>query len=80
MKQNPTILLTGATGYIGGRLLRVLQNHGFSIRCIARRPEALQHRANETTEIVYGDALKRETLTDVFKDIEVASYFVHSLG
>ena len=80
MKKPPFILLTGATGYIGGRLLRVLQDNGFRVRCMARRPEALAYKANATTEIVYGDALRRESLTDVFKDIDVAFYFVHSLG
>lgn len=76
------ILLTGATGYIGGRLLRALKEEGDQVRCMARRPEALKHQADERTEIVYGDPLKRESLEqgNVFKDIDVAFYFVHSLG
>ena len=37
-KSNLPILLTGATGYIGGRLLRVLENAGHRVRCITRRP------------------------------------------
>ena len=35
----PCIFLTGATGYVGGRLLSVLQRYGYRIRCVARRPE-----------------------------------------
>ncbi|MEX0684185.1 MAG: NAD-dependent epimerase/dehydratase family protein, partial [Dehalococcoidia bacterium] len=37
----PPILLTGATGYVGGRLLHALLERGERIRCLARRPEAL---------------------------------------
>ncbi|UCE06544.1 MAG: NAD(P)H-binding protein, partial [bacterium] len=78
----PNILLTGATGYIGGRLLRVLKEKEYQVRCMTRRPEALRHQEDERIEIVYGDPLKRESLEqgDVFKDIDVAFYFVHSLG
>ena len=37
-RQGPPILLTGATGYIGGRLLRVLEERGERVRCLTRRP------------------------------------------
>ncbi len=82
MSNKSKILLTGATGYIGGRLLRSLKEQGYFVRCMARRPEALKHQVDERTEIVYGDPLKRESLEkeNVFKDIDIAFYFVHSLG
>lgn len=82
MSDKPHILLTGATGYIGGRLLRVLQENNYRVRCMARRPEALKSNVNESTEVVYGDPLKRETLEsgNVFRDVDVTFYFVHSLG
>jgi len=82
MSNKLKILLTGATGYIGGRLLRALKEQGYFIRCMARRPEALKHQVDERTEIVYGNPLTRESLEqeNVFKDIDVAFYFVHSLG
>jgi len=82
MSSKPKVLLTGATGYIGGRLLRSLKEQGYHVRCMARRPEALKHQIDDRTEIVYGDPLKRESLEqgNVFKDIDVAFYFVHSLG
>ncbi|UCE07212.1 MAG: NAD(P)H-binding protein, partial [bacterium] len=78
----PKILLTGATGYIGGRLLRVLKEKEYDVRCMTRRPDALRHQADERTEIVYGNPLEREPLEqgNVFEDIDVAFYFVHSLG
>jgi nucleoside-diphosphate-sugar epimerase len=49
------ILLTGATGYVGGRLLTALEAAGYHIRCLARRPEALQHRVGSRVEIMAGD-------------------------
>ena len=55
--RRPPILLTGATGYVGGRLLRVLEERGERVRCLTRRPEAVTaHR--DTTTIVAGDVLE----------------------
>ena len=51
------ILLTGATGYVGGRLLRVLEEQGHRVRCLARRPEFLKSKVSAGTEIVAGDVL-----------------------
>ncbi len=80
MKNNKKILLTGATGYIGGRLLRVLKEAGYSIRCMARRPESLSHWKDGNTEIVYGDPLNKDSLNTIFEGVDVAFYFIHSLG
>jgi nucleoside-diphosphate-sugar epimerase len=41
-RRGPRILLSGATGYIGGRLLRALEAGGNKVRCLARRPERLR--------------------------------------
>lgn len=78
--RQPLILLTGATGYVGGRLLRRLQEDGCRVRCLARRPEYLQARANEHTEIVGGDVLQADTLADVCEGVDVAYYLIHSMG
>ena len=48
----PLILLTGATGYIGGRLLKALERQAYRLRCLARRPDFLGPRVAPTTEIV----------------------------
>jgi uncharacterized protein YbjT (DUF2867 family) len=45
------ILLTGATGYIGGRLLRLLEKQGYRVRGLARRPEVLRQKADASTEV-----------------------------
>jgi uncharacterized protein YbjT (DUF2867 family) len=74
------VLLTGATGYIGGRLLRRLEEAGIPVRCLARRPEALANRVGPGTEIVAGDVLDRASLDLALRGVEVAYYLVHSMG
>ncbi|HET6424594.1 MAG TPA: SDR family oxidoreductase [Planctomycetaceae bacterium] len=74
------ILLTGATGYVGGRLLSLLQQRGVSVRCFTRRPEALHGQVSGTTEVVQGDVLDPASLTPAFEGVETAYYFVHSMG
>ena len=74
------ILLTGATGYIGGRLLHVLQNAGHRVRCMTRRPEALQSCVAPTTEVVSGNVLDGDSLKGTMEGVEIAYYMVHSMG
>jgi len=72
------ILLTGTTGYIGGRLLRRLEGGGHLLRCLARTPEAVR-TTTHTTEVVQGDVLDPATLHDACADVDTAYYLVHSL-
>ncbi len=74
------ILLTGATGYVGGRLLSILQQRGMRVRCLARRPEALSARVNSTTEIAACNVLDRSSLSAALTGVDTAYYFVHSMG
>jgi uncharacterized protein YbjT (DUF2867 family) len=74
------ILLTGATGYVGGRLLPLLETTGHSVRCFARRPEALAARVAPDTEVVEGDVLDRAQLDAAMSDVNLAYYLVHSMG
>jgi uncharacterized protein YbjT (DUF2867 family) len=74
------ILLTGATGYVGGRLLKALQKSDHQLRCLARKPESLARGAGTGTAVVRGDALDYETLAAALIDIDVAYYLVHSMG
>jgi uncharacterized protein YbjT (DUF2867 family) len=78
--KEPTVMLTGATGYVGGRLLPLLEQRGLRVRCLARRPEHLQARVGKRTEVVQGDVLDRESLQGVFDGVETAYYLVHSMG
>ena len=76
---NPQILLTGATGYIGGRLLRVLQDQGLPVRCLARKPEFIKSRLKESSEVVAGDLLDITSLNKALEGIHTAYYLVHSM-
>lgn len=74
------ILLTGATGYIGGRLLKALEATECSVRCLTRYPQNLVARVAEGTEVVAGDVLKKASLVEALQGIHVAYYMVHSMG
>ena len=75
------ILVTGATGYVGGRLVTRLLEHGHLIRCMVRDPGRLQGRAwQDKVEVVQGDVLDPASLLDALNDIEVAYYLVHSMS
>ncbi|WP_051742805.1 SDR family oxidoreductase [Kitasatospora sp. MBT66] len=74
-------LVTGATGYIGGRLVPVLLDAGHTVRCLVRAPDRLRdHPWRSRVEVVTGDVTRPESLTDAFTDVDVAYYLVHSLG
>ncbi len=78
----PKILLTGATGFIGKRLLYKLDESGYRVRCMVRSSEkfSLPLPLEREPEIVYGDILKPETLDKAMEGIETAYYLVHSMG
>jgi uncharacterized protein YbjT (DUF2867 family) len=73
-------LVTGASGYVGGRLLRELAARGERVRCLARRPEFLEPRVAPGTEVVRGDVLQPESLAAAMAGVEVAYYLIHSMG
>jgi uncharacterized protein YbjT (DUF2867 family) len=73
-------LVTGATGFIGGRLSAALAAAGWDVRCLVRdrsRGAALEQRGFELHE---GDVLRPETLRGAGRGIDVAYYLVHSMG
>ena len=76
----PLILVTGATGYVGGRLLKALQAAGYPVRCLARRPEFLAPRVSSETEIVKGNCLDAPSLPAACAGVHTAYYLVHSMG
>ncbi|MFI9272180.1 SDR family oxidoreductase [Kitasatospora sp. NPDC052896] len=74
-------LVTGATGYIGGRLVPELLAAGYRVRCLARDPGRLRDQPwSARVEAVRGDVTKPQTLPDAFRDVEVAYYLVHAIG
>jgi len=74
------VLVTGPTGYIGGRLVAALESHGVDLRCLARRPDALRGRVGAFTEIAEGDIRDPERVAAVMAGVDVAYYLVHSMS
>jgi len=74
------ILLTGATGYVGGRLLAALEASGRNVRCVVRCPENLRGRVAATTEVVRGDVLEPASLPAALASVKTAIYLVHAMG
>ncbi|MEJ2004615.1 MAG: SDR family oxidoreductase [Cyclobacteriaceae bacterium] len=79
------ILLTGATGYLGRRLLPVLVNDNHQVVCLVRDRrrfdwEDFSKAFLENVEVIEGDLSDRESLEGIPDDIEAAYYLVHSLG
>ncbi len=82
MSQKPHILLTGANGYIGRRTLHRLFKQGHYITCLVRdkRRFEISDEYIGQIQIVEGDLLKPETLTDLPRDIDAAYFLVHSMS
>src|SRR6266851_3065089 len=82
MQDTPSrrILLTGASGYVGGRLLRRLEASNRPLRCLTRRPDVLRTRVGRHTEVVEGDVLDPASLRPAFEGVHTACYLVHSMG
>ncbi|MFE7210199.1 SDR family oxidoreductase [Streptomyces sp. NPDC001698] len=77
----PRCLVTGATGYIGGRLVPELLGADHRVRCLARSPGKLRdHPWAARTEVVRGDVTDPESVAAALRDVDVAYYLVHALG
>lgn len=76
------ILLTGSTGYIGKRLLPHLLEEGHTVICLVRDPRRFQEQYSNTEKVILvkADLLDNTSLDDIPKDIDIAYYFVHSMG
>ena len=77
---NTKVLVTGATGYVGGRLLSELVARGHQVRAMARRPADLDARVPDGVEVVAGDVFDERSLRDALSGVQVAFYLVHSMG
>jgi uncharacterized protein YbjT (DUF2867 family) len=74
------VLVTGATGYVGGRLVPRLLAAGWRVRCLARDPERLSGRPwLDAVEVVRGDVMEPDSLPAALQDVEVAYYLLHSM-
>ena len=80
LKKKNLVLLTGATGYVGGRLLKALEESQYHLRCLVRRPELLRPRVDSKTDVVKADVLDRSSLIPAMDGVKIAFYLVHSMG
>lgn len=80
LDRKPLVLLTGATGYVGGRLLKSLERMGYPLRCLARNPEYLRSKVASGVELAAGDVLDQSTLPQALRAVHTAFYLVHSMG
>jgi uncharacterized protein YbjT (DUF2867 family) len=76
----PLVLLTGATGYVGSRLLPLLEERKLRVRCLARKPDKLRPKVAESTEILRGDVLDRPSLDEALAEVTTAYYLVHLMA
>jgi uncharacterized protein YbjT (DUF2867 family) len=76
------VLLTGATGFIGGRLLKRLRDQGTSVRCLVRSESRFRALYPEMTEVdvAEGDLVKGTGLTEAMQGVGMSYYLVHSMG
>ena len=74
------MLITGATGYIGSRVLAALESTQCRIRCLSRNPAYLESRVSSSIRVCRGDVLNAESLGPALAGVETAYYLVHSMG
>src|ERR1700728_5109318 len=81
MSTSQRCLVTGASGYIGGRLVPELLAAGYRVRCLARGPGKLEGRPwSAEVEVAAGDAMDAAAVRRALDGVEVAYYLIHSLG
>src|SRR3954454_20972570 len=79
-ENRPPILLTGGSGYVGGRLIPLLEQQGVRCRCLARSPEKMRSRVQPGTEMFQGDVLDLTSLDQALLDVHTAYYLVHLMS
>jgi uncharacterized protein YbjT (DUF2867 family) len=74
------VLLVGASGFVGGRLLGPLLEAGHSVRCLTRQPRRLAGRLASGATLAVGDLLDPPSLRAALSDVDAAFYLAHALG
>jgi uncharacterized protein YbjT (DUF2867 family) len=76
----PIILLAGASGYVGGRLIPLLEQQPVALRCLARNHDKLRPAVKASTEVVRGDVLDPPSLDEALRGVHTAYYLVHLMS
>lgn len=81
MNKKPVVLVTGATGYIGGRLVTRLVEKGYRIKCLVRYSESVEGRPwQNNVDTVFGDVLVPGSLEQAMAGTDTAYYLIHSMA
>jgi uncharacterized protein YbjT (DUF2867 family) len=76
----PCVLVTGATGYVGGRVVPLLEEQGFPVRCLTRNPQRLRGRVAPQTQVVRGDVNDAGSLGAALREVHTAYYLIHGMA
>jgi uncharacterized protein YbjT (DUF2867 family) len=79
-QDRPVILLTGGTGYVGLRLIPLVEQQAIRLRCLARSPDKLRSRVKKAREIVQGDVLDGPSQDRALQGVHTAYYLVHLMS
>ncbi len=76
----PVVLVAGASGYVGGRLVPLLEKQPLVLRCLARNPDKLRPLVGTSTQVVRGDVLDPASLAEALHGVHTAYYLVHLMS
>ena len=76
----PVVLVAGASGYVGGRLIPLLEKQPVVLRCLARNPDKLRPLVGTSTQVVRGDVLDPGSLDGALQGVHTAYYLVHLMS
>lgn len=79
METKKLILIAGASGYVGGRLIKKLLQEGHAVRGMSRNGEGLRAKWGEQIEVVEANVLNAPSLPEAFEGVSVAYYLIHSM-
>lgn len=76
----PVVMLTGATGYVGGRLRERLERLGFPLHCLVRSPSNIPLSYPPSTHYFVGDVSDKKIVLKALEGVDVAFYLIHSMS